>query len=185
MNAVYPVFENRVLLKDEHITAIAVDPGNRKWIGTKKGIWLFSESGDALFSFFNTENSPLPSNYITAIGIDGSSGMVYIGTDKGMVSYRGTSTKGEDTHQNVKIFPNPVRPGYSGLVSFSGLVVDAIVKITDVSGKLVYETRAYGGTATWNAADYNGVRAVTGIYLIFSGNDDGSETFIGKLAIVN
>jgi hypothetical protein len=83
------------------------------------------------------------------------------------------------------MFPNPVRPNYNGLISFSGLVKDAIVKITDVSGKLVYETRAYGGTATWNGADYNGTRAVTGIYLVFSASEDGSETYVGKLAIVN
>jgi len=185
VNVVYPIFENRVLLRNEYITAIAVDLGNRKWIGTRKGIWLFSASGDALFSFFNSENSPLPSDNITAIGIDEETGLVYIGTDKGMVSYRGTSTRGESSFGDVKIFPNPVRPNFAGLISISGLVQDSIVKITDVSGKLVYETRAYGGTATWNGADYNGTRATTGIYLVFIASEDGSETFVGKIAMVN
>jgi flagellar hook assembly protein FlgD len=65
-----------------------------------------------------------------------------------------------------------------------GLVNNARIKITDVSGKLVKEGRATGSTATWNARNVSGARVQTGIYLVFSSNADGTETFVGKIVII-
>ena len=62
---------------------------------------------------------------------------------------------------------------------------DADVRITDVSGVLVYATIALGGQAVWNGHDYNGQRVQTGVYLIWSTNKDGSETKVSKLLIFN
>ena len=59
------------------------------------------------------------------------------------------------------------------------------MKITDVSGKLVWQTRAEGGTATWAVQDYSGKRAATGVYLVFVSNEDGSDRMVGKLAVIN
>jgi hypothetical protein len=84
----------------------------------------------------------------------------------------------------VKIFPNPVRPGFGGLVGISGLPEDAVVKITDVSGRLVYETRALGGSAEWNVQDYRGRRAATGIYLIYASDAEGGQLLVGKMAVI-
>jgi len=53
-----------------------------------------------------------------------------------------------------------------------------------VSGKLIWQTQANGGTATWNVRDYNGRRASTEMYLIFSATQDGSESFVGKIAVI-
>ena len=101
------------------------------------------------------------------------------------MSFRGDATRGENFHHEVKIFPNPVLPGYTGLVGISGLVDDAIVKITNVSGKLVKELRASGGSTSWDVADYNSKRAESGVYLVFSSSSDGKETFVGKVAVIN
>jgi len=60
-----------------------------------------------------------------------------------------------------------------------------MIAIPDISGKLIWHTRAYGGTATWGVSDYKGKRASTGVYLVFSSTFDGTETFIGKIAVVN
>lgn len=185
LTANIPIFENRLLLRNEFITSIAIDPANRKWIGTKNnGLWLFSDTGDQLIQRFTTANSPIPSNAITTIFVEEESGEVFIGTDKGLVSFRSDATKGSPFQGTVEIYPNPVSPNYSGEVVIKGLVNNARVKITDVSGKLVKETRASGSTATWNARDISGARVQTGIYLVFSTNADGSETFVGKIAIV-
>jgi hypothetical protein len=185
LTANVPIFENRLLLRDEFITSIAIDPANRKWFGTKNnGLWLFSQTGDELVQRFTTENSPLPSNAITSIFVEEVTGEVFIGTDKGLVSFRSDATKGTFMHQNVEIYPNPVTSNFSGEIVINGLVNNAIVKITDVSGKLVKQTRANGATATWNARDVNGSRVQTGIYLVFSSNADGTETFVGKIAII-
>ncbi|MBX2844454.1 MAG: T9SS type A sorting domain-containing protein [Flammeovirgaceae bacterium] len=183
-NAVTPRFEGRPLLSSEKITALAVDGGNRKWIGSKNGIWLFSEDGSELVSFFDKDNSPLLSNEIIDIGIHPITGEVFIGTNLGVISYRGTATEGESGFSNVKIFPNPVRPDYNGLVSISGLSPNSSVKITDITGKLIWDTQANGGTATWNVANYNGEHAKSGVYLIYSASTDGEEAFVGKIAVI-
>jgi hypothetical protein len=185
VNASPVLIGGRPLLKDEIVTAIAVDGGNRKWIGTENGVWLFSEQGDSLINHFNQENSPLPSNVILDITINGETGEVFLVTDAGMVSYRGTSSEGELKHQQVQIFPNPVTREYHGLVGISGLTENAIVKVTDIGGNLVKEFKAAGGTAVWDISDYQSRRVKSGVYLVFSSSADGNETFVGKIAVIN
>lgn len=180
-----PIFNNQFLFEFESISAIEVDAGNRKWVGTKDGLWLFEDNADELILNLNIDNSPIPSNNIIDLKIDPKTGELFISTDKGLVSFRSDATIGELFHQEVKIFPNPVLPGYTGLVGMSGLVDDAIIKITNVSGRLVKELRAAGGSTSWNVADYNGIRAESGVYLVFSSSSDGKETFVGKIAVIN
>tara|TARA_Y100000590_G_scaffold124353_1_gene142258 strand:+ start:55 stop:330 length:276 start_codon:yes stop_codon:yes gene_type:complete len=88
-------------------------------------------------------------------------------------------------HSNVNIYPNPVRPGYSGKVGISGLVNNAYIKIADVNGKLIRELRANGGSVSWDLLDYNNRRVESGVYVVFSSEITGEETYIGKLAVVN
>ena len=185
-DAYTPVFERRRLLGNETVTSIAIDGGNRKWMGTRNGIFLFSPDGTELISNFNEKNSPLPSNEILYITAELNTGEVYIRTSKGMVSYRGSATEGnsKQDENKVKVFPNPVRPDFEGQIGIEGLVENAFVKITDVAGNLVYETRANGGTAVWNGKTLAGGRVETGIYLIFSANKKGEETLVSRLAVV-
>lgn len=173
------------LLRDEKVLSIAVDAGNRKWLGTENGVWLFDENGEKEIGHFSVNNSPLPSNKIISISINSDNGEVFFATDQGVVSYRGTATKAEEIHQSVKIFPNPITKDFNGLVSISGLANNAIVKITDISGKLIRQMKANGGSAIWNVQDYRGNRASTGIYLVFSASEDGKDSFVGKIAVVN
>lgn len=183
-DAIQPIFDNRPLLEEDFITSIAIDGGNRKWIGTTEGLWLFSETGEEVVVNYTIDNSPLPSNHIIDLLIEPNSGEIFISTSKGMVSLRGSSTNGTDEHNNVKIFPNPVRPGFTGTVGISGVVEDAIVKITDVGGRIVRELKAEGGTATWDTRDFSGNLAGSGIYLVLSTSSDGDETHVGKIAII-
>lgn len=184
-NNIVPSYQNDDLLKNQRIDAIAIDPANRKWIATAEGLWLFSEDGDSLIHHFTADNSPLASNFIHQIEINSVSGEVYIATAKGLVSYRSNASKAKSSHDLVKIFPNPVKPGYSGVIGITGLVSGANVKITDLAGNLVRELNAEGGTASWDGNTLSGKRVKTGIYLIFSSSNDGKETFIGKLAFLN
>ena len=185
VNAVKPVFGNRFLLRDDHVTAIEVDGGNRKWMGTENGLWLFNEFGEAQVYNFNEANSPLLSNKIVYLEIDDQTGELFVITDAGIASFRSDATAGEATFSKIKIFPNPVTNQFNGQVGISGLVTDAIVKITDVSGKLVWQSKANGGSAAWNVRDYNGRRAATGMYLVFCIAQDGTESMVGKIAVVN
>ncbi|MEQ8924168.1 MAG: T9SS type A sorting domain-containing protein [Fulvivirga sp.] len=180
-----PIFENRFLLRDEEISSIKIDGGNRKWVGTNNGLWLFNPEANELLVNFNIDNSPLPSNSILAIDIVPNTGEVFIGTPNGIVSYRSDATEATPSHQNVKVFPNPVSDEFQGLVGISGLAENVKVKITDSNGRLIWDTRSAGGTASWNVMDYNGRRASTGVYFVFSSSDDGEETYVAKFAIVN
>lgn len=185
LTANIPIFENRLLLRDEFITQVVIDPANRKWFGTKSnGLWLFSETGEVLVYHFTVDNSPLPSNQILSLYLDPSSGELFIGTDKGTVSFRSDATEGTDQHVNVEIYPNPVNPSFQGNIVINGLANSAFIKITDVSGKLVREVRANGSTSLWNARDINGTRVKSGVYLVFSSNSDGTETFVGKIVVI-
>lgn len=168
------------------VTAIAVDGANRKWFGTNSGIFVQSPNAETTLLRFTTENSPLPSDEIIDIAINDETGEVFIATEQGLVSYRSDATKGGNTHaDNVYAFPNPVRPEYEGKIAIRGLVEDANVKITDISGRLIYETTALGGQAIWDGRDYNGRKAATGVYLVFSTNQDGTQTLATKVAFIN
>ena len=184
LNAIVPIFDNRYLLRGEKINCLAVDGGNNKWVGTDKGAWLFNDDGSRLLASFDASNSPLFSDRIVDIGIDDQTGEVFFNTDKGLLSYRATATKVAEELKTVKIFPNPVPPGFSGLVGITGLPFQASVKITDTTGKLVYETVSQGGTASWNGLDPSGKRIATGIYLVFTATPDGKESLVGKLAVI-
>lgn len=173
------------LLKNELITTIAVDGGNRKWFGTSRsGVYLQSADGTKQIHHFTAENSPLPSNTIQHIAIHPKTGELFIATDKGLVSYRTYSTEPSAVFGKVYAFPNPVRPDYDGIITITGLVDKTIVKITDVAGNLVYETRSQGGQATWDGKNAKGSRVSTGVYLFFCTDSKGEQSFVGKLLFV-
>jgi len=173
------------LLNGNLVTAMAVDGANRKWFGTRNsGAYLTSATGEELVEQFSSENSPLFSNHILSISVNDISGEVFFATKEGLLSFGGSATLGGDDFGNVYVYPNPVREDYTGDIVVRGLLRDALVKITDISGNIVYETRADGGQATWKGKNFDGRRVSTGVYLVFCTNPDGTKTHITKLLIV-
>ena len=85
----------------------------------------------------------------------------------------------------VYVYPNPVREDYYGPITITGLVEDADVKITDISGNLVNVPEVLGGQAIWDGTNQQGKRVKTGIYMVFISNKDGSQTFITKILFIN
>ena len=174
------------LLEAEYVTAIAVDGANRKWIGTKKaGVFLVSPDGTEQIANLTSDNSPLLDNSISSITIDQNTGEVFIGTIKGIISYKTGATMGTKTFSNVYAYPNPVKENYNGVIAIKGLVRNADVKITDIAGNLVYKTIAEGGQAIWNGRYFDGKKVKTGVYLVFCSNNDGSETIVTKILVIN
>ncbi|MCO5267569.1 MAG: T9SS type A sorting domain-containing protein [Brumimicrobium sp.] len=177
-----------IVLGTTHITAIAIDGANRKWIGTAtSGVFLLSPDGLSIERKFTTENSPLLSNSIMDITINQTTGEVFFVTEKGLVSYRSDASQGDDEFSNVKIFPNPVYPNFDGVITIQGVAYNSDVKITDASGKLVYQTHSNGGTATWNGKTMDGKPVSTGVYLIWSSidSDEYKGRHVGKILIIN
>lgn len=173
------------LFDNDAVRAITVDGANRKWMGTESGVWLLDATGEEEIHSFNINNSPLPSNRINDFGINNQTGEVFIATEFGLASFGSDATQGAENHDELKAYPNPVRPDYSGVISITGLVEGSFVKITDTKGILVHEGFALGGKYVWNGNDFNGRRAKTGVYFIFSSNPDGTEKAPTKIAFVN
>ena len=174
------------LLSEEKVTCIAIDGANRKWIGTEKsGVFLLSEDGQEEVLHFTKNNSPLFSDNIIDIAINHENGEVFIGNEKGLISYRSNATKGVALQEEAYVFPNPVNESYHGSIAISGLTNNANVKITDVAGNLVFETTANGSTAIWNGKNKNKERAATGIYLVFGTDLNGTEKVVSKIVFVN
>ena len=176
----------RELLADEAVTDIEIDGNNNKWIATaSSGAFLFSPSGRETLFQFTTDNSPLPTNSVNDIAIDESTGKIYFATDKGIVAFQGErSSKPQDDLENVRAFPNPVRPGFDGNVTIDGLTDRARVKITDIEGNLVYEAVSQGGSIPWDTRSFSGNKVASGVYFLFISTSDNIETTVSKLMIV-
>jgi hypothetical protein len=174
------------LLENERINAIVVDGGNRKWIGTaSSGAYLLSSNGQETIHHFTTENSPLTSNEVIDIALNDETGEVFIATASNIFSFKSDASKGAQSYSNVYAYPNPVYENYNGLITVKGLMDKSVVKIADVEGNLIYQGYSNGGTFTWDGKNMDGRRVATGIYLVFSALDDGSEKVVTKIAFIN
>ena len=186
-DAYLPIVEsngfNGYLFQKETIHSIRIDGANRKWIGTNNGAWLISKDGTEVLAHFTSENSPLPSNTVLSIGIEPSEGDVFFFTNNEIVSYKGNATEPSATQSVIKIYPNPIAPNYNGPIIIKNLVNNALVKITDLNGQLMMQTRALGGQAIWNGRDQYQHKVASGIYLIFVRDDMGNEKAVGKIMV--
>lgn len=195
------------LMFGQYITDIEVDGSNNKWLSTfDAGVFYISSDGQETIYHFTKDNSPLPTNYITDMSIDKTSGKVYLSTPKGLVAFKGLSKEASNDLDNVVIYPNPVRPnhvrnllGYSATdiskgIKIEGLTENINMKITDISGNLVAEANtstrsgnisvSEGGFAIWNGKNFNNSIVASGVYVIMITDLDSSDTTIEKVMIV-
>ncbi len=173
------------LLYEQFITSIVVDGANNKWIGTAdSGVFMVSPNGQETKYHFTINNSPLPSNYVNDIKINAKTGEVFIATNKGLISFNGIATGANDDLSNAYVYPNPVRPNYTGTVKVAGLIDKANVKITDIEGNLVFETTSSGGTIEWDTTAFGKYKVASGVYMVFISAEDGGETKVKKVMII-
>ncbi|MBL7704507.1 MAG: T9SS type A sorting domain-containing protein [Taibaiella sp.] len=166
------------------VKSIAIDGGNRKWVGTSVGVFLLSEDGEEIIEQFTAENSPLLSNTIINIDIDPVTGVVYFSTAKGLCSFGGTAIEaGATISEPLFVFPNPVPSGYNGQISVRGMTEGSNVKISDINGQLVFQGTSNGAMFAWNGRDYNGRKVQSGVYLVFVVSKDGTQKANGKFII--
>ncbi len=173
------------LLSTDVISSIAIDGNNRKWLGTEgTGVYLLSDDGVETITQFNTENSPILSNWIRSIAINDLTGEVFFATDRGIISYQGDAVKAEESYETLHAFPNPVRPDYHGDIAIKGLAENSVVKITDIKGNLVYETFVKGGMAVWNGKRTDGKRVSSGVYLAICITTDNTKRSVVKILVM-
>ena len=173
------------LLFEQSITDIEVDGSNNKWVSTAtSGVFYLSPNGQETLLRFTTDNSPLPSDNVLDIAIDDSDGTVYFATKDGLVAYDGTSTDPGEDLEGVYAYPNPVRPTYFGNVTIDGLTAKANVKITDITGNLVFETTSEGGSIQWDTTAFGKYRVASGVYLVLITSDDNLLTKVAKIMVI-
>ena len=172
------------LFNEIKVLSIAVDGNNNKWFGLETGVYEMSPDCKTEIQHFNTNNSPLLDNSVNTMTIN-DDGEVFFGTDLGVISYRGAATPGGSTNTDVTVYPNPVRPGYSGYVGIKGLVEDALVRITTVDGAFVTQLLAEGGQAVWDCTTVDGNKVLPGIYLVFVSTKAGEERYATKILVMN
>jgi hypothetical protein len=173
------------LLFEQFITDITTDGANNKWISTAdSGVFQVSANGQDILNIFNVDNSPLPTNSVRTVSINQSTGEVFFGTTSGLLSYSSRVTSGNETLENLRAYPNPVRPNYTGLVIIDGLTNGANVKITDVSGNLVFEEFVDGGSLQWDTRAFGKHKVASGVYFIVVTGEDQIETKVGKIMII-
>ena len=176
------------LLEGIDITCVAVDGAGRKWFGTDgNGVYLISEDNMTQEEHFLADETPLLSNYVEDIVIDGETGVVYIGTSEGLCSYTSNATTASDDmddDDSVYAYPNPVKPNYTGDITIVGLTYDADVKIVTVNGTLVAQGRSLGGSFSWDGCDLDGKRVASGIYFVQTATSTGDKGTVCKVAII-
>ena len=189
------------LLFQTYVSDIEVDGSNNKWIGTiGAGLFYFSSDGQQTIYHFTKDNSPLPTNNVVDVALDDATGVVYIATDKGLVSYNAGGSQTEVTLENAFIFPNPVRPSYdinNKKVKIRGITDSMNIKITDIEGNLVAEAQSNtnlryqgynleidGGTAYWNGKNLGNNTVASGVYMVMLNDLETFETKVIKLMVV-
>lgn len=176
------------LLTGVTVSAICVDAGNRKWIGTfGAGIYLVNEDGSEILQHFTADNSPLLSDNVYDFAINPNNGRLYIATDQGLCSYDAGSTEAQPTldKANLRIFPNPVRPDYRGPVTIAGLTEGSEIKVLTTGSQLVARGTSVGGSWQWDVTQQNtGERVAPGVYYIMVATADGKTAVAGKVVVI-
>ena len=174
-------------LREQVIQSIAVDAVNNKWIGTKEGVFVVNADGTQLLQSYTvaSTNKALLSNDIRTIAIDQKRGIAYFGTEQGLSSLAIAAIQTNRSYTSIECGPNPFILPSDQPLTIRNLVVNSTIKIITVSGSLVKEFVAQGGgRAFWDGTDKKGALVASGIYFIFAYAENGSQTVIGKVAVI-
>lgn len=175
------------LLTGVDIRNIYVDKNNRKWFGTTgNGLYIIDSDNITTLAHFTKDNSKLLSDNILSLAANETTGEVFIATDKGLCSYTSNfaDNSGGMTKDNVWAYPNPVRPGYTGAITITGLTSGATVKIVTSNGTLVNEGTASNGEYKWYGIDRGGKQVASGVYMVEVATSEGDKGVVCKIAIV-
>lgn len=175
------------LLSTVDATCIIFDSAGRKYIGTDgNGIYVISADNNEELQNYTTANSDIMSNNVRCLALDEQTGTLYCSTDRGLCSVRTDAISVPSTldKNNIRVYPNPVRPEYTGMITFEGLTVGADIKITTATGAIVHTGRSISALYQWDGCDQSGNRCASGVYNVLLATDDGSEGCVAKVALV-
>lgn len=172
-------------------TSILLDPFNRLWIGSLENGFSMYDSKTERFTNFFRANSPLLSNYITALGYEPAAGLLLIGTPDGLNTYSiGKAVITTQKLERVIAYPNPFRPDTDGYVRIVNLPENSmpagknICRIYDSSGAIVAEiSQNEYARFDWNGKNKDGKKSGSGIYF-YVVTDKSGNSKRGKIALI-
>lgn len=172
-------------------TAIYLDPFGRIWIGSLAGgISMYNPKTERFTNYFQA-NSPLLSNYITALSYEPVNGYLLIGTPDGLNTLKvGRWIKPQTALQNVNAFPNPFRPDIDITVEIANLPVDSMppgttkCRIYDAGGSLVADlVENEFSRFAWNGSNLAGKKCGSGTYFFVITDAEGNIKR-GKIVLI-
>jgi len=179
-----PSITRSQLLSNITINHIAVDAINQKWVSTNEGIWVLNEDGTEVVQILTTSNSPLITNVISTIGIDKKSGIVYVGTSKGLQSFE-TPIVTPSEQFSLDCFPSPFVIRQQPFMTINGLEIDSEIRIVTSSGTLVRFLATTSGSINWDGKDMNGQYVPSGIYIVSARSSINNTTSVKKVFVKN
>lgn len=174
------------LLSSQKVVGLAIDGARHKWFTTyDSGVFMTSPDGTQILQNYNTSNSPLPSNMVLTVATHPQwADKVYFGTRNGLMEYRsGYSAPAADL-KDVLIYPNPVKPDYTGAITIRGLMDASRVKILSPGGNLVAELTSDGGMVRWSGNGTDGRRVPAGVYHVLASTPDNGARQVGKIVVI-
>lgn len=151
---------------------VLFDDEGRMWLGTRNlGVVGVNKERTEVIARYNTDNSPIPSDWVIGLGWNPETRSLVISTDHGLAE-----VCPDDTSASVAALPylsmTSVAPGYNGTVEVRNITPGASVVIRDNTGEEVRRLALTSGTvAEWDLKNNNGAVVRTGHYTITVGNN--------------
>ncbi len=170
------------------VNGFAVDPGGTTWVATAGGIVRLDTNFVPVVSY-TLENSGLFSNVVFSLAWDGSTGVLWIGTDVGLNRFD-TRGSGSALGEIVHVYPNPFEIwGTNSVATFSNLQPGSVLTVFTFNGEQVTKLTAgestgeRAGEVDWGGTNIQGETVGSGIFY-FTGKDGRGKAFTDKLAVI-
>jgi len=161
------------------INRLEFDRRGNIWMGSKNGLARY-DAGTGIIDVYNTLNSGLLDDYITALTVNPETNNLWIGTNMGISRLASIIGPPTDVINEVIAFPNPfvISDGNEFLsFNYDG---NAVVRIYTVNGELVRETDI---NIPWDGKNGQNEYVASGVYLFLLTDDEG-ETGKGKILLI-
>jgi ligand-binding sensor domain-containing protein len=178
-----PIIRSVPILLGQPINDIIIDPQNRKWVATTKGVWVIDENGNNVLAHITMDNSPISTDDVKSINLNENTGEIYLGTQNGLFVANTLSIKPLEQYK-ITCYPQPFRLNKDTEIAIDGLGSVSEVRILTISGGLVKVFNTESRKFMWNGKDENGNQVPPGVYLIVAKSGDSSASGVGKIAIV-
>ncbi|MDE6352746.1 MAG: T9SS type A sorting domain-containing protein, partial [Muribaculaceae bacterium] len=167
-------------LKGVDVVDMTEDMLGQLYFATRdEGVYILNNDCSKIIGHFSTDNSSLTTDNIRSILADVLNKTIYVGTVSGLFRIDVEASNSSLNISEIKIYPNPVKPGYNGLVTVDSIVDNTVVKILDTVGNNILSATSTGSKVTLNPSQLS-----AGIYNVLITTPDGHSKIIGKLMII-